>query len=408
MSALSGLASSQEWLKQFKAEDRDVARMVLDEVQLVSSRKFSDGIIELIDEIAAERPDKDRKIALYSERPMKLAWGDVPAFFPNSRHGRAEGPGVPPIVVNPKDQEVGSEGIVAQLITAYCRTNPRVALSHPGPTKLRKDRVSHIVLVTDLIGSGDRIYRMLESFGHVATLRSWQSYGLIKFIVVAYASTDIGLRRLQTMPLPHEVRSVVSSATLHTAFRGARRELAYSLCRKYPPARRGDPFGWKGGGALISFSHGCPNNAPAILWTSANSWKPIFPGRSVLAAQEAFAVDDDHLLRERAERILKAATARERLDDPDGRLWLSTMAILAASEDGARGAREVSARLGIPLSEAGSQLTLCRTAGWIAGKGRLTLLGRLELKRLRRRLRPKTVFPSDTNPFYYPSQLRAP
>lgn len=200
MSVLSGLAFSQEWLKQFKAEDRDIARMVLDEVQLVSSRKFSDGIIELIDEIAAERSDKDRKIALYSERPMKLAWGDVPAFFPNSRHGRAEGPGVPPIVVNPKDQEVGSEGIVAQLITAYCRANPRVALSHPGPTKLRKDRVSHIVLVTDLIGSGDRIYRMLESFGRVATLRSWQSYGLIKFIVVAYASTDPGLRRLQTMP----------------------------------------------------------------------------------------------------------------------------------------------------------------------------------------------------------------
>ncbi|WP_392714427.1 hypothetical protein [Rhizobium ruizarguesonis] len=408
MSGLSGLSSSEKWFTQFKPEDRDVARMLLDEVHLVSSGAFSDGILRLIDEVASERSEPDRKIALYSERPIKRVFGNIPAFFPNSRHGRAEGPGVPPVVVNPLDQEVGSEGIVAQLITSYCRANPKIALSHPGPTKLRKDRVSHIVIITDLIGSGDRIFSMLDSFGHVATLRSWQSYGIIKFVIIAYAAADHGFSRLRFAPLKHEVRSVVGCPTIYSAFRGARRDLVYKLCHKYPPRPRGDPFGWRGGGALMAFSHGCPNNAPALLWSSANSWLPIFPGRTALAATEAFRVDDSEMLKARTERLLRTKDIRERLDAPDGSLWLAAMAVLAASEDGARGPKQISARLGIAFGEARTHFALCKKAEWLSDKGRVTLLGRLELKRLRRRLRPKPVFPSDGNPFYYPSQLRAP
>jgi hypothetical protein len=408
VSGLSGLSSSEKWFSQFKPEDRDVARMLLDEVHLVSSTAFSDGILKLIDEIASERFEPLRRIALYSERPIKRVFGTIPAFFPRSRHGRAEGTGVPPVVVDPRDQEVGSEGIVAQLVTAYCRAHPDIALSHPGPTKLRKDRVSHIVIVTDLIGSGDRIFTMLESLGNVATIRSWQSYGLIKFVVIAYAATDHGLSRLAYAPLNHEVRSVVSCPTIHSVFRGARRDLVHKLCRNYPPARRSDPFGYRGGGALIAFSHGCPNNAPALLWSTAQSWSPIFPGRTALAAKEAFRVDDDEMLKARTERLLKTKDIRQRLDRPDGQLWQSTMAVLVAAEDGARGPKQISARLGVSFGEARKHFALCKQADWLADNGRPTLLGRMELKRLRRRLRPKPIFPSDDNPFYYPSQLRAP
>src|SRR5208337_3578272 len=139
-----------------------------------------------LDKVAGQRSSPERKIALYAERRIKKVFGIIPTFFPGSRHGRAKGPGVQPVQADPRDQEVGSEGVVAQLITDYCRRNPEVALSHPGPTKLRDDRVSHIVIVTDFIGSGLRVYDMLESFRYVATLQSWRSYGRLKFIVVAY------------------------------------------------------------------------------------------------------------------------------------------------------------------------------------------------------------------------------
>lgn len=408
LSSFAGLAFSDAWLSQFAKEDREVAQMLLDEVHTISTDAFSDGIIKLIDEIASERPDLDRKIALYCERPIKRVFGNIPVFFPGSRKGRAEGPGVAPVVANPLDQEVGSEGIVAQLITSYCRANPKVALSHPGPSKLRKDRVSHIVIVTDLIGSGDRISAMLESLSVVATLRSWESYKLIKFVVVAYAATDHGLARLKWAPLKNEIRSVISCPTINTAFRGTRLKLINSICQRYPAKRRGNPFGWEGGGALIAFSHGCPNNAPAIFWTTANEWQPIFKGRTTIAAAGAFRIDEADLLRRRTERLLKTNEIRARLDAPDGKLWLSAMAVLAASEDGARGPRNVSARLGLPFGEVRMNINLCKEAGWISDSGVLTMLGKMELRRLRRRLRPKPIFPSDANPFYYPSQLRVP
>ncbi|MCA1494954.1 hypothetical protein I6F11_29445 [Ensifer sp. NBAIM29] len=408
MSSFAGLALSDAWLEQFAEEDREVAQMLLDEVHTVSSDAFSDGIIKLIDQIASERPEPNRKIALYCERPIKRVFGKIPAFFPGTRKGRAEGPGVAPVVANPLDQEIGSEGIVAQLITSYCRANPGVALSHPGPTKLRKDRVSHIVIVTDLIGSGDRISRMLESLSVVATLRSWESYKLVKFVVVTYASTDQGLARLSYWPLKHEIRSVIACPTIYTAFRGARLKLVDSLCRRYPGKRQGDPFGWEGGGALVAFSHGCPNNAPAVLWTTANGWQPIFRGRTTLSAASAFRIDETELLVRRAERLLKTKEIRERLDAADGELWLLAVAVLGASEDGARGERNFSARLGLPLVEISGTLALCTAAGWLLESGALTIQGRMELRRLRRRLRPRPVFPSQTNQFYYPSQLRAP
>lgn len=406
LSNLSGIALAEQWLDQFADQDRELARSLLDEVHLVPAKVFSDGIFKLIDQVAAERPAGERKIALYAERPVPSAWGTIPSFFPNSRRGRAAGPGVPPIKVDARDQEVGSEGPIAQMITTYCRLHPTVALSHPGPTKLRKDRVSHIVIVTDFIGSGDRIYQMLESFRYVATLRSWHSYKLIKFVVIAYAATDAGLHHVQLSRLPHTINVQVGCPTISGVFRGARRKLIEKLCWHYP--RKSDPFGWRAGGALIAFAHGCPNNAPAMFWSEANSWQPIFGGRTTIEASDAFAVNEAGLLNQRTERLLGIRDAREKLTSHEGNCWITAMTTLAAVDDGARRPMQISARTILPLKQVNEVLDLCVRAGWLDAEYKLTVLGQMELKRLRRRLRRKPVFPNDENPFYYPSQLRAP
>jgi hypothetical protein len=407
MASISQTPHMAGWLSQFAETDQDAAISLVDEILVVSGDAFQRGIRTLLDGVVAERPSMERKIALYAERPIKSVFGKIPAFFRGSRHGRAIGTGVQPVQADPRDQEVGSEGIVAQLITDYCRQNPEVALSHPGPNKLRQDRVSHIVIVTDFIGSGLRIYEMLESFRYVATLRSWRSYGLLKFVVVAYSGVELGVNWVESQKLKAPVRLVVGCPTVFSSFRGAEYSRALDLCERYPP-KSTKPFGFNRTGALIAFAHGCPNNAPGMLWSKANGWRPLFPGRSTTSASVAFSADERDRLEQRANRLLRIRSAREALSSPSGTLWLSTMMVLAAAEAGARSPLEVSAKSGLPMTEVTTIIGFAEVAHWMRATGSLTTLGRQELVRLRRRGRYKPVLPSDDNPFYYPSQLRAP
>ena len=407
MTFLSGISRSAEWLLQFDESDREAAASLIDEILLVSGEAFQRGMRRLLDEVVASRPSADGKIALYAERPVKKVFGKIPAFFPDSRHGKATGPGVQPVRADPRDQEIGSEGVVAQLITDYCRQNPEVALSHPGPDKLRADRVGHIVIVTDFIGSGKRVHDMLEAFRYVATLRSWRSGGRLKFTVVAYSALTEGLYILENQKLKPQVRLAVGCPTLFGGFGRSASVKMVDLCRRYPP-RRNNPFGFRGGGALIAFAHGCPNNATAMLWSRADGWRPLFHGRSTAATVEAFPVSETQALDERAQRLLGVRSAQEALSAPTTKLWVSTMMVLAACEDGARDAKAVSGRSSLGVAETESILRFAQVARWLTDKLTMTPLGRKELARLRRRGRRRPVLPSKDSPFYYPSQLRVP
>ena len=219
MTFLSETPIGLAWIKRFPGNDRETAAALIDEVLLVSRDDLANGLRELLDKLTRQSALAKQKIALYAERPIKKVFGTVPAFFPNSRHGRATGTGVPPVVADRRDQEVGSEGVIAQFITDHCRRNPATAINHPGPTKMRSDKVRKIVILTDFIGSGDRIIRMLESFRYVATLRSWHSYGLIRFVIIAYSGTSEGMARIRLHKWRPDVRIVAVARLSATRLR---------------------------------------------------------------------------------------------------------------------------------------------------------------------------------------------
>ncbi|MGV8664194.1 phosphoribosyltransferase-like protein, partial [Pseudomonas aeruginosa] len=62
------------------------------------------------------------------------------------------------------------------------------------------------VIVTEFIGSGDRARTLLDAIWNVASIRSWHSGKFIKFWVIAYSGTDIGV---------HNVRSHRFSPNVH-------------------------------------------------------------------------------------------------------------------------------------------------------------------------------------------------
>src|SRR4051812_26314340 len=167
--ALSSTALGAGWLANFEGAERATAAALIDEVLLVSRNSLVRELRDLVETILADRDDPERPIALFAERAVRKHKGKVLPFFPDAGGGRATGPGVPPIVVDPSDQEVGSEGLIANLITDLARLYQGEVLSHPGPDRMRRDRVRRIVIVTDFIGSGKRVWEMLEALRAVAT-----------------------------------------------------------------------------------------------------------------------------------------------------------------------------------------------------------------------------------------------
>ncbi len=395
-----------------------MAAQLADAVMLVSHDALYRGLRLLLDEICTSREDgiQDRPIALFAERAIETRetedgeYGslryEVLPFFPGTDSGRATGAGMPPIVVDPGDQEVGSEGAIANFITGYARLHRDSVLSHPGPDALRTGRVSHIVIVTDFVGSGKRVWEMLEAFWRVATIRSWHSYGLVRFAVVAYSGTEDGLKHVRSHRSKPTVSVVHACPTIFTAFAGANRDAVEALCRAHPRKSR-YPFGFGWAGALIAFSHGMPNNAPPILHSDRKGWVPLFRNRSALAADMHFPAANADALADRARAVLHIRTAERFLADPTRRRWVETMLVLNALKDGSRTAASASARTRLSLADVEQILVFTRIARWTSPRNTLTVLGQRELRRLQLRRARTVVLPTEDLPYYYPSQLRA-
>lgn len=402
MRSLPEADAVQKWLANFEDVDRPAASDLISEVMLVSRDDFADGLKSLLDSISGT-PNSNSKIALYAERPIKKVFGRIPSFFPKSRRGRAEGNGIPPIVVDPRDQEIGSEGVVANLITDYSRQKGPNYISHPGPDKLRKEKVSVIVIVTDFIGSGKRVLDMLESLGYVATLNSWKSYRLIRFVVLAYSGTAEGLKAVRSHKLKPEVSIVMGCPTIQNTFKGRRRLEVEKVCKQYPK-KHNNPLGFMQSGALIAFSHGCPNNAPPILHSKASGWKPLFRGRSTgeLPA-ELFRLKD---FEQRASNLLGIREARESLSNYKNDKWLSVLKVLSAVELGLRATDDISAKTRIEVNSVNEIISSAIHALWLDSQNRLTPLGERELARFRRQRCKKPLLAGNEGKYYYPTQLR--
>lgn len=396
---------AQRWLERFVETDREIAASLIDELLLVSGGELTNGITQLFDKVHSQYGGK-RPLAFYAEREVEWDKNQVLPIFANARDGRAVGKGPPPIPFDPNRPEVGSEGLIANMITSYCRQHGQQMLNHPGPDLLRKRKAGPIVVVADFIGSGQRVWEMLEAFRAVASVRSWRSYHLIDFYVVAYSGTEEGLCLVRSSRLRPKVLTVTGCPTINTAFRKPTRDAVRQLCRTYPP-NHNRPLGYGEAGALIAFEHGVPNNAPPILHSGWGNWEPLFQRRSTIAAKGEFPSTNRAEVAARAEQLLRIRGAETYLSDSRGRRWIKTMLVLAAIEAGARSLAQISAHSRLKLETVQEIVDFTEIARWTTRKLTLSALGRSELRRLKRRRARSPILPKPSKPFYYPTQLRA-
>lgn len=374
---------------------------------LVSASEFVSGITNQLNQIEREKPGKEPSLALYAEREMEKAGYDILPFFPSSDKGKAIGPGIPPVAVDPEKQDVGSEGSVATLISKYSKDSAHQALSHPGPDALRSNKIRTVVIVTDFIGSGRRIREMLDAFALVASLQSWKSYGLLSFEVVCYSGTECGLALVQQHSLRPKVRSYIACPVIDEAFSGSELGAVKLLCQNYRKKQPRYPFGFNNTGSLIAFSHGIPNNAPPILHSEAGGWTPLFPDRSTSAAGIDSVANSSAVLARNSEQVLGIRKARRVLADPEGEIWAHTMLVMDAVRNGVRTSKGLSARTQLPNARIEEVLEITKRARWVTPKNSLTRLGWREIRRPRYFEQGEDVAISGSG-IYFPTQLRAP
>jgi len=208
---LSTYPTAQAWLTQYDAIDRPAAGTMLDAMLLLNEEQVSAALRSQLYALADARQGKRRRVALYAEREFGGAAAFEVKIIPdaNGRPRRRSIGRKGPAPVKPVrgGGRVGSEGLVAFVISQAHETKPNAFMNHPGPDLLRgkKSPAGSIGLVTDFIGSGSRVREMLDAFWAVPSVRSWVSRKWIDFKVIAAAATVPGVANVKRHRLRPQV-----------------------------------------------------------------------------------------------------------------------------------------------------------------------------------------------------------
>lgn len=416
--------AAKAWVRQFALRDQQLASEMLGIFVFVSRDEFASGLTA---QVLRHAEFVDGPIALYAERELGHRLGIPHRLFKEStgKVKRAYGVGPAPVkATKAYKPEVGSEGIVAQLITDLCRQHPKRFLNHPGPDEIRKKRARAFWVLTDFVGSGKRAHNYLSAAWKVRSVRSWQSGKFLKFGVIAYAMTQNGRARIERHACKPLTSCVQPCPTIFSAFSSAKADACARLCERYDPVgsktdtlQDSSFLGYGRVGALMAFAHGAPNNTPRIFHKTskrANGWIPLFPSR-VTAGLPTTGFG----------RSLRPETIAARLEALGNTVLAKSPAargapvevkkrylVLAALSRAHRGNDILAIKTGLSTVEVEQVCKDLEGLGWMGERRVLTDAGLGQLRHLRRTVAQQQQH-ADTHvetekPPYYPTSLRAP
>lgn len=397
-------ARARDWLLQFDAEDRGLARDFLGMLDLVSASDYQRTLSALVVDRAAASPGPT---ALYAVRELDMK--STADYFEqansgNSRYQNAVGGG----------SDIGSEGMTAFMLRNLALADKEALLSHPSLALLHDKKCRTLMLVDDMLGSGDQCARFLCLMWQNATIRSWWSYGLIRFEIVAFASTEKAIKRLQRHPSKPTVTVSRYCHTLQDIPNQALYEPVRDLLRNYGrKTSRNQYYGYGSVTALTIFEHRCPNNAPVILWapTDKTEWRPLFPNRLIQTAERS--IFPEELVRHDPIQVLlsvgEARMARMRHHVIPRPLSDEIALLLTLLEKGMRYPSQISYAMGLDVRQTRELIEKCVEAGLMTPRYRISDAGLTELKALKRSRTGRWAgLPEVGEDDYYPTALRSP
>ncbi|MDI7865334.1 hypothetical protein MRS76_25960 [Rhizobiaceae bacterium n13] len=270
-----------DWLENFDRcpADVPVARSLLDQIRLVSNREFES---EMVRQLRALQNSLGETIAVYPvQTPLP------PGVIGNKQFDGSITTGNAGKSAEGKRRKYGSEDRVGHLLQKLQQSTKRPSGTswiecEPTVLQLKTQGIKHVVLVDDLSGSGTRIVDYWKKVVS-KSLKSRLSLKKIQLWIVLFAATPQAITKIKNALPRFPLDTNFMTAIPQGDFEGFLTPQMEDLCEHYA-GKLGvatAALGFRGSFAPIVFEHGCPNNMPAIFWTTNSRWRSLFPGQMV-------------------------------------------------------------------------------------------------------------------------------
>ncbi|MCE7546069.1 hypothetical protein LZV53_16055 [Klebsiella michiganensis] len=262
---MSKFQSTQKWLSQFLLSHRKIAEQLLDNLIFINTTDMMEDLKFLIKGIISEKD----KVAILPIRELR----DDEYVY--SLDDKDKNP-----VLQTSNEALGSEAFISNLYTQLNRENNVIFHMQkkevesewydvsPSLNYLSEKKYTKLLLIDDLIGSGDRVQKYLENIFNHKTIKSWVSGGFLEIYIVAYMASDIGIekinKRIKNLKGIH-LNYLHKAPTFHDVV-GC--DDILELCKSYASKNNKYPLGYKDCAVRVIFGHSAPNNIPAILHSS--------------------------------------------------------------------------------------------------------------------------------------------
>jgi len=334
---LDDFEPGKAWLEQFPFLEREIGRQLLRSLRLVSHAQFETGVDDVLIQLFKELHDQN--VALFSvvETPTEEDIDGPPKRVAGSSADRVR-------------------SMNENLARIY---GPRVQ-AHPTLHSMRAQRMKNVVLVEDFIGTGRRIAKYLRD-AMEPTLKSWISYKWTKLWIVSYGGLQTGVNAVLSKGYgltKARIRLATPAQKAGQFFT----PLMLNFCRVYGNSTQREriSMGYGSGAVGMIFEHGCPNNAPAILWSNGPKYEALFPNRGIpVELKPAFYGEDvnrpSNVLWDSNQYRLALAMLRDpTLQRPQGSQWKLLLALGLASRSGWEDLK-IAEVLGVPEVEVAAQ-----------------------------------------------------
>ena len=341
----------QRWLNQFGEQNRAAAHDLILRLRFVPTDVYREWLTSTIKEIP------ESKLAIYAVRKfdrkktVKLweATGEATKEAIKAR---------------------GSEDLVCSVIASLGKLDKKRFHNHPSLKALRRNRINHIVVVDDSIGSGKRTSDYIKVMFKHPSFLSWWSYGKIRFHVVAFArsreaesviieglagSNHPKRRYPKLMKIKFYSHRIYKTDYFKERW-GTQFQRIIDLCESVKAIPKDRRLGYGDKMSNIVFYHSVPNNIPGVLFIKRRNWRPLFPAR-VLPSWASQLLNLPRPLR--AEDKIPTSLAN----------------LLQQIKRGVRTKISLSNELGFDIAVIDQLISAARTSGFLTDSHRLTRAG---------------------------------
>ncbi len=256
-----------KWINQFDLVDRYSAEYFLQSLVYVSFSEFEKEIQDQVEKKVHQLQRKNKNCV---------------AVFPVSRSAQNK--------FNIKKESKpsnDSSGRIGHVLKNLERKLPGLIEVSPRTISMSNKKVRNIIFVDDFIGTGTRFVKFWRKDVN-KSIKSWVSGGFCKVWLISYATHAKGTKKICTNISAFNPKRIISNYRYRSSplFKN---KIFKNLALIYG-SKTDKPSASLGYGSIatpIIFQHGCPNNAPAILWAGSKNkslesrWAPLFSDRSI-------------------------------------------------------------------------------------------------------------------------------